>query len=102
MKPLRFIGTAQEDLAAFPVDAKRAAGFELWNVQNGLMPRDFKPLLTVGQGAYEIRIHLQEAWRVIYVARFADAVYVLHAFGKTPLEAINLAKRRYKQIEEAT
>ena len=61
MKPLRFIGTAQEDLAAFPVDAKRAAGFELWNVQNGLMPSDFKPLLTVGQGAYEIRIHLQEA-----------------------------------------
>lgn len=104
MKPLRFVGTAQADLAAFPVEAKRAAGFELWNVQNGLMPSDFKPLLTVGQGAYEIRIHLQEAWRVIYVARFAGAVYVLHAFcktsRKTPLDAIDLAKRRYRQIEK--
>ena len=76
----------------------------MWYVQNGLMPSDFKPLLTVGKGAYEIRIHLQGEWRVVYVARLAEAVYVLHAFGKTarktPQDAVSLAKRRYRQIEK--
>lgn len=71
-------------------------------VQNGFMPSDFKPMPTVGAGAYEVRINLQGAWRVIYVAKFEDAVYVLHAFQKktqtTRQEDIDLAARRYKQI----
>jgi phage-related protein len=48
----------------------------------GFMPVDFKPMLTVGKGAYEIRIRSNGAWRVIYVAKFGDAVYVLHSFQK--------------------
>jgi phage-related protein len=71
-------------------------------VQNGLMPVDFKPMKEVGKGAYEIRVHLDGAWRVIYVARFADAVYVLHAFEKktqkTSQNDIELAKQRYKLV----
>jgi phage-related protein len=59
----------------------------------------------VGSGAYEIRIHVQGEWRVIYVARFDDAVYVLHAFHKktqkTRREDIELATRRYKQIRNS-
>ncbi|MGH8529318.1 MAG: type II toxin-antitoxin system RelE/ParE family toxin [Nevskiales bacterium] len=53
-------------------------------VQSGLMPTDFKPMVAVGPGAYEIRVHHGGAWRVIYAARFGDVVYVLHAFRKNP------------------
>lgn len=102
MKNLKFIGTSEDDLADFPLDAKRVAGFELWQVQIGAMPSDFKPMPGVGSGAYEIRIHVLGEWRVIYVAKFADVVYVLHAFQKktqrTRQEDIDLAARRYKLI----
>jgi predicted XRE-type DNA-binding protein len=56
MKPIRFLGTARRDLAAFPELARRQAGYELFMVQVGREPADFKPLPTVGSGAYEIRI----------------------------------------------
>ncbi len=102
MKKLRFIGSSLDDLRDFPSDARREAGFELDAVQRGLMPSDFKPMLEVGSGAYEIRIHILGEWRVIYVAKFDDAVYVLHAFHKktqkTRREDIELAARRYRQI----
>jgi len=104
MKPLKFVGSSLSDLRGFSVESRRAAGFELWQVQRGLMPSDFKPLLGVGPGAYEIRVHMSGEWRVIYVAKFADGIYVLHAFqkktGKTRKEDIELARRRYRQIKE--
>ncbi len=102
MKKLRFIGSSLDDLKDFPAEARRDAGFELDAVQRGLMPSDFKPMLNIGPGAYEIRIHILGEWRVIYVARFEGAVYVLHAFQKktqrTRKEDIELAARRYQQI----
>jgi phage-related protein len=102
MKNLKFMGDSQQALASFPELAKREAGFELWQVQLGLMPSDFKPMPTVGAGAYEIRLKVQGQWRVIYVAKQADAVYVLHCFLKTtPKTAqpdIELAAKRYKLI----
>lgn len=59
---------------------------------------------TVGAGVREIRIHVLGEWRVLYVAKFADAIYVLHAFQKksrkTRQEDIQLAQKRYKQISE--
>lgn len=89
-------------MAAFPIHAKREAGFELWQVQLGLMPTDFKPMPTVGAGAYEIWVKVQGQWRVIYVAKHADAVYVLHCFHKTTpktaLPDMELAAKRYKLI----
>ncbi|MEO7952807.1 MAG: type II toxin-antitoxin system RelE/ParE family toxin [Polaromonas sp.] len=104
MKSLNFVGASLKDLAAFPEEARRAAGFELWQVQLGAMPGDFKPMPTVGAGAYEIRIKIRGQWRVIYVAKHADAVYVLHCFHKTtPKTAktdIDLAVHRYKLIGE--
>lgn len=67
------------------------------------MPSDFKPLLAVGPGAYEIRLHVLGEWRVIYVTKRGDAIYVLHAFHKktqrTRREDIALATRRYRQLE---
>ncbi|MBL8427861.1 MAG: type II toxin-antitoxin system RelE/ParE family toxin [Dechloromonas sp.] len=102
MKPLRFVGSSLDDMRDFPAEARRAAGFELHAVQRGLMPSDFKPMLNVGPGAYEIRLHVQGEWRVIYVAKFEDGIYVLHAFRKktqkTRVEDIELAARRYRQI----
>lgn len=103
-KPILFIGSSRDDLREFPAEVRKAFGDELLRVQNGLMPVDFKPLKDVGKGAYEIRVHLNGAWRVIYVAKFANAVYVLHAFEKktqkTSQSDMELAKRRYKLIGE--
>jgi len=104
MKLLKFAGSSLSDLREFPAEARRAAGFELWQVQCGLMPSDFKPLLGVGPGANEIRVHVEGEWRVIYVAKFSDSIYVLHAFQKktrkTRKEDLELAHRRYRQIKE--
>ena len=102
MKALNFVGDSLDVLTDFPLEARRAAGFELWRVQRGLTPSDFKPMPAVGAGAYEIRVHVLGEWRVVYVAKFEDSVYVLHAFRKktqkTRKEDIDLAARRYKQI----
>ena len=102
IKPLKFVGSSLDDLRNFPDEARRAAGFELRTIQNGLEPSDWKPMQIIGQGAKEIRIHVLGEWRVIYVAKFQDAVYVLHSFKKTSRKTskqdIELAHQRYKQI----
>ena len=104
MKSLKFIGSSLDDLRDFPAEARRQAGFELAAVQRGLEPSDWKPMNMVGAGVREIRIHVLGEWRVLYVAKFADVVYVLHTFQKksrkTRREDIELAQRRYKQIGE--
>jgi phage-related protein len=101
-KPVEFLGTSREDLREFPAPVRFAIGQELRNVQEGLMPTDFKPMSTVGKGVYEIRIHLEGAWRAMYVAKFEQAVYVLHVFQKktqqTSKEDIGTARRNYKSI----
>jgi phage-related protein len=102
LKPLKFIGSSQDDLRDFPIAVRQAIGIELMVVQFGGMPSDFKPMPTVGAGAYEVRVNIDGAWRAIYVAKFAEAVYVLHAFQKkTPKTSkpdIDLAAHRYKLI----
>lgn len=102
MKALEFVGSSLDDLTDFPLEARRAVGFELWQVQRGLNPSDFKPMPVIGAGAFEIRVHVLGEWRVIYVAKYETAIYVLHAFRKktqkTRKEDIELAARRYKSI----
>ena len=103
MRPIHFLGTARRDLGAFPDSARRQAGYELFMVQVGRQPADFKPLPSVGAGAYEIRIRAAAgAFRVVYVAKFEEAVYVLHAFQKktrkTSQTDIKLAAQRYRLI----
>ncbi len=105
MKDVRFVGSSLDDLRQFPAGARREAGFELSNVQAGLQPGDWKPMNTVGAGAVEIRIKDKDGiFRVIYVARFEEAIYVLHAFQKksqrTRKADIELAKARYKALIE--
>lgn len=102
-KPVEFLGTSLDDLRAFPPSAKREAGYQIDQVQNGWEPDDWKPMNTVGQGVKEIRIHDSDgAFRVIYVAKFADAVYVIHCFQKktqkTNKADIDLASKRYRDL----
>ncbi len=101
-KPLVWVGSSLGDLRAFPADAKRLAGFQLRRVQSGLMPSDWKPIKAIGVGVNEIRIHTGREHRVCYVARFPEAVYVLHAFEKrtrrTPQADIELARKRLAEL----
>ena len=101
-KPLSWLGSSLEDLRAFPADARRLAGYELGRVQQGLLPTDWKPMTTVGPGVIEIRVHTRVGHRVFYVAKFEEAVYVLHAFQKrtrqTPQREIALARKRLADL----
>jgi phage-related protein len=101
MKPVRFVGSAKDDLAAFPKAARSRAGYELFMTQMGRNPDDWKPMADIGPGVSEIRVRDSTgAYRVIYVAKFKDAVYVLHAFQKktqkTTRADVDLAKQRYR------
>lgn len=102
MKTLTFIGSSQDDLRSFPEEARREAGFQLYLVQAGEEPTDWKPMPTIGRGVREIRIHVAGEWRVIHVAHGTEKVYVLHCFQKksrkTPREALALARQRYARI----
>ena len=102
-KPVAFSGSALDDLRAFPLAAKREAGHQIDLVQNGLEPDDWKPMASVGRGVKEIRIREPAgAFRIIYVAKFADAVYVLHCFQKktekTSKADLDLAAKRYRDV----
>ncbi|MEW5930367.1 MAG: type II toxin-antitoxin system RelE/ParE family toxin [Gemmatimonadota bacterium] len=101
-KPLAWLGSSLRDLRAFPEAARRRAGFELSLVQQGLPPADWKPMPEVGRGVVEIRIHTGTEHRVFYLARFEEAVYVLHAFEKktqkTARREIELASTRLAEL----
>ncbi len=78
------------------------AGFQLLRVQQGMEPDDWKPMATIGAGVREIRIHSELEHRVCYVARFAEGIYVLHAFekrsSKTSRQDLEAARTRYRQL----
>jgi phage-related protein len=105
-KPVDWIGRAHQELRDFPRAARNQAGVELRAVQNGLTPADWKPLENVGPGAAEIRVRSFQGGtvqhRVIYVAKFPEAVYVLHAFEKktqtTPQHHLQIAAKRYREM----
>ena len=83
MKVLRFLGDSHRALCDFPKDARQNAGRQLLKVQRDDLPDDFKPMSDVGKGVEEIRIWEESGtFRVMYVARLVEAVYVLHAFQK--------------------
>ena len=103
MKPIEFRATAFDDLRAFPPSAMRDAGYQLDKVQHGLQPDDAKPMPSIGAGAMELRVWDEAGtFRVVYVAKLADAVYVLHCFQKktqqTAQRDIELARRRFKAL----
>jgi len=103
MKKIQFLGDSLKSLREFPEDAKHDVGYQLDKVQRGEQPDDFKPMPTIGKGVEEIRVRDGSGiYRVIYTARLADTVYVLHAFQKktqtTAKRDIALASKRYAEL----
>jgi len=100
---LEFVGRSKQELDAFPGSARREAGYQLGNVQLGRLPDDWKPMSSLGPGVSEIRIHDPAgAFRVIYVAKFEEAIYVLHCLEKksqkTSRTSLALAASRYRSL----
>ena len=100
---LQIQGDSLTALRAFPENARDHTGDQLGDVQRGEQPDDFKPMPAIGKGVEEIRIADDSgAFRVIYLARRPDAVYVLHAFQKktraTPKRDIETARKRFAEL----
>ena len=102
MKRIQWLGTSLNTVRSFPESVRKLVGQELRFVQTGSMPSDFKPMTTVGAGAYEIRVRSGNQYRVIYVAKFAESVYVLHSFIKTTPKTskpdLDIAKAQYSTL----
>lgn len=103
MKPVRFIADTLKNIRGFPDKVRSDAGRQLRNLQRGLQPNDFKPMPDIGKGVEEIRVWDEMGtFRIIYTARLAEAVYVLHAFQKktqsTTKRDIELAKTRFDEL----
>ena len=102
MKPIVWLGSTLQDVKRFSSRARQAIGYQLYKVQVGMDPSDWKPMATVGPGVREIRVHTDKEYRVIYIARFGEAIYVLHGFTKkttkTAKSDLDLAIRRLSDL----
>ena len=102
IKLVAWLGDSLDRVRDFPDEARSRTGFELWEVQQGNEPSDWKPMPSIGIGVNEIRVREGGAFRLIYVAKFSEAVYVLHAFQKKTRKTlqtdIELARTRYRAM----
>ena len=106
MKPARFLGDCLERIRAFPAAIRLEVGYQIETLQRGGQPRDFKPMPSIGVGVEEIRVRSGVgAYRVIYTARMADEIVVLHAFQKksrgTSKLDLQIAKTRFNQLKRS-
>jgi phage-related protein len=103
-KPIYWLGSSKNDIRDFSEEARRKVGFQLRALQKGLKPTDFKPMSIIGDGVEEIRIKTRDAYRVFYVAKFEEAIYVLHAFNKKTQKTskldIDLGQKRYQEMQK--
>ncbi|MFS2222944.1 type II toxin-antitoxin system RelE/ParE family toxin [Pantoea sp. B65] len=102
-KTIDWRGSSLEDLKAFPEETRAIAGKELRKVQFGEDPSDFKPVNDWGPGVIEIRIDGEgNTYRVVYVAKFSECIYILHSFVKktrsTSRKEVNIIKDRYREV----
>ena len=102
MKPLTWLGSSLEEVRSWPADVQRESGYQLFKVQSGLEPSDWRAMPSVGAGVREIRIHSHNEYCIIYLATLGEAIYVLHAFEKkaqkTPQAAIDLGRQRLQLL----
>jgi len=103
VKSVHFVGASREDLQQLDDAAKETLGFQLFKVQQGQDPDDWKPMSVVGPGVREIRVRESSgAYRLLYVAQFEEAVYVLHVFQKKEQKIsaadVTLARSRYRSM----
>ena len=101
-KPAVFLWTSREDLAAFPPEPRRKAGQDIADLQAGRLPSDWKPMPSVGSGVSEIRVRGKRAFRVLFIARFHEAIDILHAFEKksqrTARQDLELGRSRFQAL----
>lgn len=102
MKKITWLGNTREVVKNYSDNVKSEIGYSLDKVQRGLDPYDWKPMSSVGEGVKEIRIHEENEYRVLYVAKFEESIYVLHVFVKkteqTLKRDIDLARQRYADL----
>lgn len=108
-KPVRWVGTSKEDLRKLPEEVRRRVGGALWDAQLGRKAPYAKPLKGFsGASVLEIVDDFDgDTYRTVYTVRFANAVYVLHAFQKkarrgiaTPKAELALIEQRLKRAAE--
>jgi phage-related protein len=97
-------GDSREVLQSFPEDVRQNFGFELWQLQQGERPSNYRPLPSIGTGVFELRDQDERAWyRVVYLSRINDMIYVLHCFEKKsremPRRDFEKAKQRLKAVK---
>ena len=97
-------GDSREVLKGFPEGVRQNFGFELWQLQLGERPSDYRPLPSIGAEVYELRDQDERAWyRVVYISRINDVIYVLHCFEKKsremPRKDFGKAKQRLKAVK---
>lgn len=94
MKKIIFVDRSLEEIKDFSLEAKREIGYQLDRVQRGIDPLDWKPMQGIGSGVREIRVRDKDGiYRVIYVAKFQEAIYVLHAFQKKLRKQVSMILR---------
>ncbi len=103
MNEVIWVGSSKADLKAFPAAVMDDMGHQLFLVQCGLDPDDWKPMATIGSGVKEIRVRDDTGiFRTVYLATRPEAVYVLHCFQKkaqqTAQRDIKLARKRLQEI----
>jgi phage-related protein len=104
MKDVIWISGTLQVVKEYPINVRREIGYNLDRVQRGIEPCDWKSMVSIGHGVKEIRIHEENEYRVLYVAKFEEAIYVLHSFLKktqqTAKRDIQMAKKRYAEVLE--
>ena len=106
-RPLHWVGSAKKDYQAFPGDVQDDMGYALGLAQLGGKHPHAKPWKGEGPGVFEIvEDHRGDTYRAVYTVRFAQVVYVLHAFQKkskagvkTPLDDVKLIGERIKRAQ---
>jgi phage-related protein len=102
MKNIIWLGNSKKRIDTFSKEVRRAIGFELYSLQVGEAPSNYKPMPSIGLGVNEIKLSLENQYRVIYVAKFEEAIYILHSFIKktqktAPLD-LELTKKNYQEL----
>jgi len=102
MKTMIWQSDSLKTLKGFPEQVKHDFGVELMRIQSGLDPIDWKPMPSIGKGVREVRVQYRNQYRLVYVAKFEEAIYVLSAFIKktqrTPRAEVDKAKERLREV----
>lgn len=98
-----FLGSSLERIKLFPAAAKARVGYQIFRLQCGEQPNDFKAVKSVGPGVYEIRVAADRSWyRAFYCLKFRDSIFILHAFekkqNKTSNKDLRIARKALREL----